>query len=630
MKYALIAEEKTHHPVSRLAGVLDVSYEEMFNIKREVLCVFSSYDRFEPRTLDAFDVAQAQITSDYRLETVCKVLISRDSSTQSQIESFLKSDPESPIVVPFTYAELSSAYDNFFLRNRFQQHLYTRDLFSFQSPLKKDLYFFGRSALVLDLVNRHRTGEHVGLFGLRKCGKTSIIYAIERLMDSCSEAHISFDCEDPSIHQLRWHELLYKIATDYHSLKQSKKPKPDLSRYDEINASQSFQEDVLSYYKSKKQKPILLIFDEIERIAPRTGTSRHWREENDFLLFWQSMRAFYQRYPEILTYMLVGTNPSCVELPIISENDNPLFASIPPLYVPSFTVGQVREMVRKLGRYMGLQFDELFYAKLQEDFGGHPFLIRQVCSQINKSIVGQKPVMIDRAIYAEAKEHFAITSSEYLQMITQVLREWYPDEYDMLCFLAQDDNETFGQLASDNPALVKHLMGYELIQKGRSGYHFCIESVKAYLIEQHKYERLNMTDKEMNDEISDRRNRLERELRSQIKRGLVFKYGRKEALTRAMNALQETRRTELKGYDLDRLFSRDESPLFFKELINIINKEWDVFSPVFEMDRTRLDIILQDINSNGRPDAHAKRLDKDTFTQLRIYFNKLDELISRW
>ena len=46
-----------------------------------------------------------------------------------------------------------------------------------------------------------------------------------------------------------------------------------------------------------------------------------------------------------------------------------LFGSIPSEYVPSFTVGQTREMVRKLGRYMGLHFDEMLYAKLVEDFG---------------------------------------------------------------------------------------------------------------------------------------------------------------------------------------------------------------------------------------------------------------------
>lgn len=155
-------------------------YKEMFNLERELIVVFSPYASFEPRTLDAFDVAKLRI-QDLRPENICRVLISKDNDIEKRIDSLLKSDPEQPIVVPFTYDELSGRYDDFFLRNRFRKHFYSRDLFSFFSPLKRDLYFFGRSELVQELVSRHRSGEHTGLFGLRKCGKTSIIYAIEEL-----------------------------------------------------------------------------------------------------------------------------------------------------------------------------------------------------------------------------------------------------------------------------------------------------------------------------------------------------------------------------------------------------------------------------------------------------------------
>ena len=44
-------------------------FSEMFNLEREIICVFSPYDRFEPRTLDAFDAAQRRLSDlrgDYR------------------------------------------------------------------------------------------------------------------------------------------------------------------------------------------------------------------------------------------------------------------------------------------------------------------------------------------------------------------------------------------------------------------------------------------------------------------------------------------------------------------------------------------------------------------------------------
>jgi hypothetical protein len=52
-------------------------FSEMFNIDREILCIFSAYENFEPRTLDAFHIAQSEL-ADLRVETVYRIL-SNDS-----------------------------------------------------------------------------------------------------------------------------------------------------------------------------------------------------------------------------------------------------------------------------------------------------------------------------------------------------------------------------------------------------------------------------------------------------------------------------------------------------------------------------------------------------------------------
>jgi hypothetical protein len=40
--------------------------------------------------------------------------------------------------------------------------------------------------------------------------------------------------------------------------------------------------------------------------------------------------------------------------------------------------------------------------------------------------------------------------------------------------------------------------------------------------------------------------------------------------------------------------------------------------------------MLEEVNSSGRPDAHAKYVDKDEFAQLRLYFKKLEEILEDW
>ena len=605
-------------------------FTEMFNIERELLCVFSSYENFEPRTLDAFHIAQNEL-ADLRVETICRVLISNDQAIETKIESLLKTDPEQPIVIPFTYSELSGNYDNYFIRNRFRQHFYSRDLFSFLSPLKKDLYFFGRSNLIQELINRHRSGEHTGLFGLRKSGKTSIVYAIERHLSANNELYLSIDCESPSIHKLRWYELLQKIVLEFKKTKLSKsKIDENPERYSEKKAADSFQEDMLKIYGSKKRTATLFIFDEIERISPSTGSSTHWSSGEDFVYFWQTMRGFYQRHPEVYTYLLVGTNPSGVEMPIIAQHENPLFASIPSQYVPSFTVDQVRQMVRKLGRFMGLQFDELLYAKLADDYGGHPFLIRQICSKIHKHCKGERPVKVSKKIYEDVRVMSRIDTDQYLEMILQVLMDWYPDEYEMITFLAQGDFESFNEFATGHSSYTKHLVGYGLLQQSPDGFTFNIESIKGFLEEKTKYQRINLTDEEKIDEISNRRNKIEKGLRVILKNALKQSFGKKKAGEKAISAIPTSRRDALGSADIDIVLHKDSSPLYFSDLKNLITREWDTFVNIFDIDKNKLLVIMDDINSCGRPDAHAKCIKDDDFTQLRLHFKKLEDIIDDW
>ncbi|HCF8499818.1 TPA: ATP-binding protein [Klebsiella variicola subsp. variicola] len=602
---------------------------EMFNIGREIVCVFSNYDYFEPRTLDFFEQVYMRLPK-MRTEVVCAVLIGRAPDTEAKVEHLLKSDPEHQIIVPVSYAEMMHVNALRTLENRFRKHFYSRDLFSFLSPLKKDTYFFGRSNLINEIVNRFQSGEHTSLFGLRKSGKTSIVYAIQRRLEIKGDCFVSLDCESPSIHGLRWYELLEKLVSLYLNAKKSKVKIETSGRYDFKNAADSFENDILKIYNSKKPASAIFIFDEIERITPKTGASIHWREETDFIYFWQTMRGFYQKHPSVFCYMLVGTNPSCTEAPSLLGHDNPIYASIPSQYVPPFTVDQVSQMVTRLGDYMGLKFDTLIAAKLTEDYGGHPFLIRQACSQINRLISTERPVIIDKALYNKSKSEFRNNSQEYLAMMIQVLSEWYPDEYEMLCLLAQGDMDSFNSFALDHTSYTRHLTGYGLVQKGASGFSFNFEEISDLLRKKHQHEKLNLTEEEKVQEVSIRRNRLEKGLRILVRNSLKISKGANKAKDAVITAVPDKRRTALQNYELSGLLDPDSSPLFFLELINIINREWVTFENVFGINKTKLLLMLEEINTKGRPDAHAKCINEDDFQQLRLYFKKFEAILQEW
>jgi len=602
-------------------------FSEMFNIEREIVCVFSSYESFEPRTLDAFEYAVSQFPN-LRIENVCRVLISKDDKTEEKITSLLKVDPEQPIVIPFSYSELLQQYDDYFVRNRFRKHFYSRDLFSFLSPLKKDLYFFGRSELIQDIVNRHRSEEHTALFGLRKSGKTSIVFAIERFMATHSGVTLTIDCESPSVHMLRWNELLHVVVKVFKEKHGSDYDISNSKNYTEKRAAELFERDMLGIFEGKKQAT-LLIFDEIERISPKTGSSSHWREGDDFVYFWQTLRFFFQKHSNVLTYMLVGTNPYCVETPMFGVHDNPLFSSIPFQYVPNFDVVKTREMVRKLGRYMGLRFDEIIYSKLTEDFGGHPFLIRQFCSSINTLAIGDRPVIVDKALYEKAKNQFLLDAKHYVEMVIQVLHEWYKDEYDMLMFLANNDKSVFDEFAKEGNYYTNHLIGYGLINKSNNGYSFNIECVKEYLTQRYRYERQEISSEQRLHEINERRISLERSLRKLIRNQIKSTYGKREGQQKLLSSLPENRRAALASKEIDEILEPSSSPLYFLDLVNIIDREWSIFKNIFEIDKEKVKFMLGEINTL-RKDAHSNDIGTDDFSELRLYFRKLEAILENW
>lgn len=601
---------------------------EMFGIEREIMVVFSEYDAFEPRTLDAFDSFKNNLP-DLRVEDLCRVVISNDSAIESKITSLLKSNPEQPVVIPFTYTELCSALDGSFVLNRFRKHFFSRNLFDFLSPLKSDLYFFGRQQLVHELIDRHRSQEHAGLFGLRKSGKTSVVHAISRSLRATGERSLFIDCETPDVHQRRWFELLELVVQLYHRAIGSKADAPMDGTYTATNAGKRFDEDISRIYESKKRQPTLLIFDEIERITPATASSEHWKTGPDFIYFWQTLRAYYQRQPHVYTYMLVGTNPSAVEKSRLADQDNPLFASVPSQYVPNFSVPQVAEMVTQLGRYMGLHFDDAITAKLTEDFGGHPFLIRQACSMIHKKSPTARPVRVDKPLYEKVKQDYVRESAEYLDMIVDVLKRWYPEEYDMLTFLATGQQQSFDDFAKNDVHLTRHLTGYGLVQISDHGCAFNIESLRQHLEYRHRYERANLTSEQKLTELSERRNTLERTLRDVLGKALRLTYGQKTG-DRVLAALAEKRRDALKDAPHGSLLSPESSPLFFSELIALVSREWDAVKNVFGADKPKVVMMLEDINKYGRPDAHAKAINDDDFTQVRLHLGRLEEWLASW
>ncbi len=600
-------------------------YKEQFNIEREVVVLFSDYENFEPRTLDAFESA-FENHQELRIEKICSFLISRDKFIENKIQSLLSNSTETQVIVPFNYKELKNIGDLYFFRNRIKEHFYNRDLFSYESALKKDIYFFGRTDLVHGLANRHRCGENSGIFGLRKTGKTSIIFSLQRVLKANREYSVYIDCQDPSFYLLRWNLALHYIIQEIKRQNSIECLVCNEQDYTIEKSSTSFEKDLKRLRKKINHKPILLIFDEVERITFDLSTAEHWKSGYDFIHFWRTLRSIFQKNESLITYLIVSTNPKAVETPTINGDENPIFSQIPLEYIPPFKVKQTNEMVSRLSQIMGLKFDDIVFSMLTEDYGGHPFLMRMVCSIINKTCTKQRPVRIDKTMYEDASRKFNQEYANYVEMVITVLKEYYNDEYEMLKLLSLNEYETFLEFANESPEYTNHLIGYNIVDKNAGKYFFRVEAIKEFLISKNKYRKIGLTQKEKLSEISERRNDLEPRIRNIIKSILHAVKGESEAKKIVLDILGEPRKSRYNGYSFRDTLSGNKSELYFEDLRKIISKEWDSFKNVFGSDKDAFNTYMKTINK-FRIDAHAKNISHDEMVFFRVAITNIEECV---
>ncbi len=583
------------------------------NTDREVVILFSKYKTFEIRTLEAYDEFYSLLES-RRIDRSVRFLISGDEKIEPVIKHYLDQHPEYPIIIPATFEQLEQLAGNSLL-DAVRRNYLLRDLFGYQNPLREETFFFGRQQVVNSVLDMAKSGQNSSLFGLRKSGKTSAIYAIQRKAKgfSCNVAVI--DCQNPAVHARRYNGLLGYVISEIRKSFGAKKPIPDLGS-DHVTVSENFFQHMNNALSAAKNQ-VLLIFDEIENISPNTAASPHWRDENDAVYFWQILRSYLQSESNNrLSICIIGTSPHILEAAKINNIDNPVYLYAQKRFIPSLTFDETREMIERLGYFMGLEFTPEVIASLQREFGGHPFFTRQICSRIHQNASAERPVRVSNAALEKAKTDFYGQLESYLRDIVESLRKNYPEEFDILRAVTNGNKEELNEYGKEAPDLIDHLIGYGLVERIGSDFDIRFDAIKTVL-------RRIVAAEEGEDrwaEISRRRNHLELHMRI-----ILYHWCRSvEAIKWSdivSRNLTKRRLEQLPSYEPSVLFSSKESPLYLSDLLMML-KDGEVLS--YLGDR-RSDVLKAlDAVNRLRKDAHAKVITDDEMDQARSAFEYLE------
>ena len=458
------AEEKRINNTTIYAFLLkpEPCVTDAFGIDREVLLAYSEYETLQPRSLQAVDLLLNTFPFKNRVDSLNFFFISKDKAVLENAGVTSFSNECSRAIVPFVYEELiTNGNDSWYVRNVLRKNFYDFDLFGYTLPLRDEASFFGRQQIVSRYIDAIKRGENRGVFGVRKTGKTSLLFKVDRIVREQKLGFSFFyDCKSPSYRSLHWNELLGEICNNIAERLQIS-IKID---FDTKNIIKGFR--FVVHEAAKRSQKIVIMFDEIEYISFRSPTDIHWHTE--FIDFWQTIWSV-QSIHRNLVFILSGVNPSVTEIDTIDGIQNPLFSIVQSEYLQGLSEEDSREMIRTLGKRMGIKFDHDAIAVLYKQYNGHPMLLRLACSYVNRQYENlNRPIAITLSTIQKIQEDVDVELAFYFKHIVSEIQQFYPEEYEMFELLASGQTSDFIELAM-LAEYTKHLYSYGLVAKNENG-----------------------------------------------------------------------------------------------------------------------------------------------------------------
>ena len=453
-----------------------------FGLLREVLVHVSMHREFQPRTLNNRHFVQSQVVEG-RLQDDVEIVISEDPNLNGIIAGV---SLEHRVVVPLSSADVVSdlrsggASEEF--RRRLQERLYAADFFDRSGPVEgKD--FIGREKLLQDISQKLSAGSHIGLFGLRKMGKTSIIKALiarsHVLTPHMSWVHVDLLAILPINRTATF--LFHRIAEQIVATV----PRAVLTavgcrvigvprRFSDIASTEaairaferSFDEDLRAVLRHLKAegKQLVLVLDEIEQLFPLPGQPEGFKGYDAFL---QYVRGVAQEVGG-LSVLVVGVNSQISEAQFFGatrhghgsggRRQNPMFAFFSTRYAEPMDTDDIKTMLRSLGKSSGVSFGHEAVDQIEHFVGGHPYLIRKYCSLLIRG--KERPVDVTREHVIAARQDFIRQESSVFAEMCQVVKEYYPEEFAVLHRVATEGGRP---AESINNAILAHLAGCQLV-----------------------------------------------------------------------------------------------------------------------------------------------------------------------
>lgn len=440
--------------------------QNLFGLNREIQVLFTDYQHVEPRTLSTI---QNRVRRDMRVESDLAILVSRDKNASDIARRRAGEMAIVPVDLDAIRASGSPP-----LHALIAVSVVTIDHFDVATPVRDPSGFYGRQAEIDLIANDLKRAISVGVFGLRKAGKTSLLNAIANLRaDEQGKATVRVDVSEiVTAEQFRttvlegvWLAVKNSSGPNEFNPRLRSLSRLGLRRADVVDSAALWIQDLRTLLELVAE-PLVLIVDEIDQaFPPRSGLET--TEAKALFGSLVQLRSLIQEQDHF-ALLCAGVDPALFERPLIEGSDNLLYKLVRLVWLAPMSRDEMAAMVRSLGKRMGVRVrghEEI--DTLYANYGGHPLLTRKVCSV---AVRDRSPETLPFHMTSDSIQR-ALVSREYggphdqAADVLESFTEWFPDEAALLRLFFSCDAEERGlarALLEDEPRALLHSIAYGL------------------------------------------------------------------------------------------------------------------------------------------------------------------------
>lgn len=441
------ARQWQHH-LSAMRVSPSKAIANQFGIDLEIpvlIATFAEKTELEPRVLRHLETS-TELRKSTSADKDFAILVATDRRAERYVND--RKRFSYPILTVYTEDLEADRYTQKSLRSEIARLMRSMNHFDYSNEIREAADFFGRIDELEALVALAASGQSVGIFGLRRAGKTSLVYRVaDELREKGIESlYIQLNAVDDADH-LR--EALVEATARVLSRLGGRRPpnsemlNADLSLRTSANVRRRwiYEMDALL---DQIDTSVVILIDETDLANEETlefdDDERRSRQGLNHVL--QQLRGLIQirneRDKKGLSILAAGVAATIFTSAMRFGRDNQLFGFASARYLGPMPRHEMRQMVRILGKRSGLRFDghELFES-LYEEYGGHPHLTRQACARVAENVhqrqVETVPYHVTLKDLQEVYESAAEGSPAHAARETlEAFGRWYPDEVSLI------------------------------------------------------------------------------------------------------------------------------------------------------------------------------------------------------